>query len=289
MSREIKVLHLEPTDVCQAACPMCLRELDAKFDKSQQHHLTISHVKECYSEDFIKNLNKMFMCGIYGDPAAGKYTLDLYRYFRKINPGIVLGMNSNGGLQNTVWWHELGRIMNQSEDYVVFSIDGNQDTNSVYRVNVNWDRVKSNVEAFISAGGRAHWDMLVYRHNQHQVDECEQLARDMGFSWFRAKVSRRSFTETLQQPTGWQPVVVSSGSINCHALNEQSEYMDAQGRIAPCCWLGGTTNRFVDSFDDIQLSWLGTTPNAVCKKTCTASNNQSSFSNQWQREVNLEI
>jgi MoaA/NifB/PqqE/SkfB family radical SAM enzyme len=137
MSREIKVLHLEPTDVCQAACPMCLRELDAKFNKEQQHHLTVSHIQKHYSEDFIKNLNKMFMCGIYGDPAAGKYTLDLYRYFRKINTGIVLGMNSNGGLQNTIWWHELGRIMSQSEDYVVFSIDGNQDTNSVYRVNVN--------------------------------------------------------------------------------------------------------------------------------------------------------
>ena len=287
--RDIKVLHLEPTDVCQAACPMCLRELDPKFNKAQQHHLTVLHIQKHYSEDFIKNLNKMFMCGIYGDPAAGKYTLDLYRYFRKTNPGIVLGMNSNGGLQNTLWWHELGRIMNQSEDYVVFSIDGNQDTNSVYRVNVNWDRVKSNVEAFISAAGRAHWEMLVYRDNQHQVDECEQLARDMGFSWFRAKVSRRSFTETLQQPTGWQPVTVSSGSINCHALNEQSEYMDAQGRIAPCCWLGGTQDKFIDNFDNIQLSWSGATPNAVCKKTCTTSNNQSSFSNQWQREVNLAV
>ena len=73
------------------------------------------------------------------------------------------------------------------------------------------------------------------------------------------------------------------------ALNEQSEYMDAQGRIAPCCWLGGTQDKFTDSFDDIQLSWSSATPNAVCKKTCTTSNNQSSFSSQWQREVNLAI
>lgn len=287
--RDIKVLHLEPTDVCQAACAMCLRELDNKFDKSQQHHLTVSHIKARYSEDLIKNLNKMFMCGIYGDPAAGKYTLDLYRFFRKINPNIVLGMNSNGGLQNTLWWYELGRIMNQSEDYVVFSIDGNQDTNSVYRVNVNWDRIKNNVEAFISAGGQAHWDMLVYRHNQHQVDECEQLARDWGFKWFRAKVSRRSFTDTLREPTGWQPVVVNTGNIKCHALHEQSEYMDAQGRVAPCCWLGGTQQHPVPDIDTVEKSWSTDSPHPVCQRTCTSANDQTSFSNQWQREVNLAV
>jgi len=287
--RDIKVLHLEPTDVCQAACPLCLRELDPDFVKTRQHHLTVSHVQQQYSEEFIKNLSKMFMCGIYGDPAAGRYSLDLYRYFRKTNPNIVLGMNSNGGLQNTLWWHELGRIMNQSQDYVVFSIDGNEDTNHIYRVNVSWTKLKNNIEAFVSAGGRAQWDMLVYRHNQHQVDECEQLARDMGFKWFRAKVSRRSFTDTLQKPTDWQPVVVSTGDIKCHAIDEQSEYMDAHGHAAPCCWLGGTQNKFVENFDDVQKSWNTSNPNTVCKKTCTSNNNQSSFTNQWQREVNLEI
>lgn len=285
--RDIKVLHLEPTDVCQAACPLCLRELDSNFDKSKQHHLSIAQIQNKYSENFIKNLDKMFMCGVYGDPAAGKYTLDIYRYFRKINPNIVLGMNTNGGLQNTVWWHELGCIMNQPQDYVVFSIDGNEDTNSVYRVNVNWTRLKENIKAFVSAGGKAHWDMLIYEHNQHQVDECEQLAREMGFNWFRSKVSRRSLKASLQYPTGWQPMTISSTVIKCHALIEHSEYLDAQGRSAPCCWLGGTQDKFIENFDQVQQSWTSTTPNITCKKTCAVVNNQSSFSNQWQREVQL--
>ena len=33
MTREIKVLHLESTNVCQAACPLCARETDPLFDK----------------------------------------------------------------------------------------------------------------------------------------------------------------------------------------------------------------------------------------------------------------
>jgi sulfatase maturation enzyme AslB (radical SAM superfamily) len=266
---------------------LCARETDVEFDKKQHHHLTVAQVATHYDDDFIKNLNKMFMCGVYGDPAAGKYTLDLYRYFRKINTKIMLGMNTNGALQNTIWWHELGHVMNQSHDCVVFSIDGNKDTNHIYRKNVNWERLKHNIEAFVAAGGRAHWDMLVYQYNQHQVDECEQLARDMGFSWFRAKVSRRGFTDTLQQPTAWQSMIVANGNIKCHALQEQSEYMDAQGRVSPCCWLGGTQSKFVTDFDKVQQSWSTHAPNAVCQITCSTHNNQSNFLGQWQREVEL--
>ena len=188
--REIKVLHLESTDVCQAACPLCARELDPLFNKRKKNHLTINQILKHYDDDAIAKLDKVFICGNYGDPAAGKYTLDIFRYFRKINPTITLGMNTNGALQTTFWWHELGKLFTQPLDYVVFSIDGLEDTNGTYRVNVNWKKLMSNVEAYIAAGGTAHWDMLVYRHNQHQVEECEQLARHMGFTWFRAKVSK---------------------------------------------------------------------------------------------------
>jgi MoaA/NifB/PqqE/SkfB family radical SAM enzyme len=287
MLRNIKVLHLESTDVCQAACALCARETDVNFRKDQQHHLDMHKLLQVFDAGQIQQLDKMFMCGNYGDPAAGKYTLDIYQSFRKINPDIVLGMNSNGGLQNTLWWHEIGRTFNQPCDYVVFSIDGLEDTNSTYRVNVDWKKLMNNATAYIQAGGRAHWDMLVYRHNQHQVDECEQLARDMGFSWFRAKVSKRGFTDRLVQPIGWQLPNVQGTKINCHALNEQSTYIDAQGRVSPCCWLGNTQKDFVTDFDAVQSSWTGIQPNITCINTCGTANVNTSFSNQWQRETQL--
>lgn len=287
MLRDIKVLHLEPTDVCQAACPLCARETDADFNKKRQHHLDMSKIMRVFDADRIAELDKMFMCGNYGDPAAGKYTLDIYREFRELNKKIVLGMNTNGALQSTLWWHELGKIFNQSQDYVVFSIDGLEDTNSVYRKNVSWSRLMHNVEAFVAAGGSAHWDMLVYRHNQHQVDECEQLARDLGFRWFRAKVSKRGFTDRLEAPIGWQLPAVQGTKINCHALNEQSAFIDAQGNLSPCCWLGARQNNFITDFATIQGTWNSLQPNIVCMDTCGTKDNGSSFTNQWQREVQL--
>lgn len=231
----------------------------------------------------IADLDKMFMCGNYGDPAAGKWTVDIYNKFRQINPDIVLGMNSNGALQNTEWWQQLGKIFYKPQDYVIFSIDGLEDTNHIYRKNVNWAKLIENVKSFIASGGKAHWDMLVYKHNQHQVDACEALAKDLGFSWFRAKVSKRPYINGLEFPTGWQNPVKVTGPVHCQALKESSLYIDAQGRQHPCCWLGATQVDFV-TMDQVQESWA-TTPHPVCKKTCSSVKN--SFLSQWQREIKL--
>lgn len=119
--RKIRVLHIEPTDVCQAACPLCAREINPDFNKSNQHHLKVEHIQQLYSEQIAKKSDKIFMCGNYGDPAAGKYTLDLYRYFRSCNPNVTPGMNSNVALQTNFWWHGLAEILNQPQDYCVFN------------------------------------------------------------------------------------------------------------------------------------------------------------------------
>lgn len=283
----VRVLHLEPTDVCQAACPLCARETDINFDKNSHNYLTVDLIKELIKEPTISQLDKMFMCGNYGDPAANRQSIDIFSYFRKVNKSIVLGMNTNGGLQSTDWWVELANILNQSRDYVVFSIDGLEDTNHIYRRNVNWNRVIKNAEAFIRAGGSAHWDMLVYAHNEHQVDDCESLAREMGFTWFRAKVSKRQTTVSwLSQPKNWSRPVADLGPVDCFRNNDQSLYLSAQGVLHPCCWLGHGKET-IDEFDQIQASWDTNNCNPICKKTCSTVDNHSNFTSQWQRNVQL--
>ena len=286
--RRIKVLHIEPTDVCQAACPLCARETDTTFRRDQKHHLRIEQIQQHFSERVIGNLDKMFMCGNYGDPAAGYYTMDIYNYFRKINSEIVLGMNTNGAVQSTFFWHALGRLFNKPKDYCVFSIDGLEDTNAIYRKNVNWEKLMSNAQAYIAAGGSAHWDMLVYKHNQHQVEACEQLARDMGFKWFRAKVSKRGFTDHLEFPMGWQQPVVKQGPIKCHVLAEKSMYIDAQGHVSPCCWQGSRQTNFIqDDLITLKTTWRTKTPDSVCASACSVPNRRTVFEDQWRKDVEL--
>ena len=267
---------------------MCARETDPAFRKDSKHHLRVEQIQQHFSDRVIGGLDKMFMCGNYGDPAAGYYTQDIYRYFRKINPDITLGMNTNGALQSTFWWHGLGRILSGPQDYCVFSIDGLEDTNAVYRKNVVWSKLMANAEAFISAGGSAHWDMLVYKHNQHQVEACEELARSMGFRWFRAKVSRRGFTDRLEAPMGWQLPMAKTTKIKCHAQQERSMYIDAQGRVSACCWLGSRQQDFFkDDLKTVKLTWRTDQPNPVCASACSVTAGRTPFLDQWQREVEL--
>lgn len=286
MPREIKVLHIEPTDVCQASCPLCSRVTDPNFDPSTQRHLTVEQLNSAIDVHTLKNLDKMFACGDYGDPAAGIHTMELFRYLRSINPNVVLGMNTNGGLRNTSWWQELALLLNQQQDYVVFSIDGLEDTNHVYRRGVQWVKVIKNAQAFIDAGGSAHWDMLIYQHNEHQVAQAKDLAKKMGFTWFRAKVSKRPLANGLAYPTRMQPIKIVTGPIQCHALKEHSIYVDARGVVNPCCWLGNTKVHNEINFDEIQRSWT-TSPHPVCRTTCSSRNNSTNFSSQWHIEEQL--
>jgi len=48
-----------------------------------------------------------------------------------------------------------------------------------------------NAKAFIDAGGIAHWDFIVFQHNEHQVEEARHLAKEMGFKNFNVKKTTR--------------------------------------------------------------------------------------------------
>jgi hypothetical protein len=296
----IRVLHVEPTTVCNAACPQCARENPELYQEHNRSELTVEQCQQLFTVEFVQQLEKMFMCGNFGDPAAGANTLEIFRWFRSINPTITLGMNSNGSLRTTEWWQDLAAIMNQPNDYVVFSIDGLEDTNHIYRRNTVWSKLIENAQAFIDAGGHAHWDMLIFDHNQHQLHTAQQLAASMGFQWFRSKVSKRFKTQPvswLTPPKNYQlPNVNHIDHIDCHALKERSLFVSATGEIFPCCWIGNHTfsrDPGLDTllntpnFQGVIDSWIST-PHIVCSQTCGASNGTTSFDAQWQTQVQLQ-
>jgi hypothetical protein len=299
MINNIKVLHLEPTTVCNAACPQCARENSNLYnDKLNRSVITLDYCKELFNIKFIKNLDKMFMCGNFGDPAANKESLDILRYFRKHNPSITLGMNTNGSIQNTKWWTEVGKLFSNPTDYVVFSIDGLEDTNHIYRRNVHWNKIIENATAFIQAGGSAHWDMLIFKHNEHQIDDAIAFAKDIGFSWFRSKVSKRFVThpvEGIEAPVNFTLPNTYSDKIKCHVLKEQSIYVAGNGIKYPCCWIG--SEAFNVDLDLKELldtkNWQGLVdswnknPHKICSEACGVKNEKTSFESQWNKEIQL--
>jgi sulfatase maturation enzyme AslB (radical SAM superfamily) len=90
-------------------------------------------------------------------------------------------MNTNGSARTVDWWRDIAEVL-KPNGYVIFSIDGLEDTNHLYRRNTNWEKIISNVNAFIEAGGIAHWEYIVFEHNEHQIDIARDLASSLGFS-----------------------------------------------------------------------------------------------------------
>jgi sulfatase maturation enzyme AslB (radical SAM superfamily) len=107
-------------------------------------------------------------------------------------------MHTNGSMKRPEWWAELARTIVR-KGYVIFGLDGLEDTNHLYRQGTVWSKIMENVQAFIAAGGRARWDFIVFAHNEHQVEQAEQLSKDMGFEKFQYKKSARFFSNTKAQ------------------------------------------------------------------------------------------
>jgi MoaA/NifB/PqqE/SkfB family radical SAM enzyme len=194
---KVTQVHWEPTDKCNSGCAMCPRYDSQGFELSTLENVewTLESFKKAWTVDFIKDLNKVLACGNFGDPCACKEFVDMYEYMREINPNIELACNTNGSLRTQDWWARLGKVITQRTDrtggYCTFSIDGLEDTNHLYRRGTVWKNIMRNAEAFITAGGEAHWDFIVFEHNEHQVDEARNLAIKMGFKNFNVKRTTR--------------------------------------------------------------------------------------------------
>jgi MoaA/NifB/PqqE/SkfB family radical SAM enzyme len=194
---EIKTVHLEMTEACNASCPMCARNLNGGEVNPLLHgaELTIADIEKIFPVEFVKQLDRLYMCGNYGDPAVARDTLEAFAYFREHNSKINLSMHTNGSMKRPEWWAELAGVIGRN-GYVIFGLDGLEDTNHLYRQGTVWPKIMENVKAFIAAGGRARWDYIVFAHNEHQVEAAEELSKQMGFEKFNVKKSNRFFSNT---------------------------------------------------------------------------------------------
>lgn len=290
---DIRTIHLENTQNCQANCPMCDRsknggEINPHINLDE---LTIDDVKNIFEPDFIKQLNTMYMCGNLGDPIVARDTLEIFSYFRKHNPTMWLSMNTNAGARDATWWGNLASILGRS-GAVIFSVDGLADTNHIYRQGVKWDAVYNSMKSFIGAGGRARWDFLVFEHNQHQVDEAEELAQTMGFEKFVAKKTGRFVSGTsapkdlhtgtdrkgvakveIKKPNeqyqnsalkSQAAIVEKHGNMDnyydttkvlCKVKDTGSLFITAEGLAMPCCWTAGRMYKWWHPDPKVEQIW----------------------------------
>lgn len=214
---QVRSIHIEGSSHCNASCPVCPRNYHGgeAYDWFQKKHFTLAEHMEFFSSDFARQLHLVLYCGNLGDPSLNPELVEICQWWLSQNPNLTLQINTNAGTRDEHFWGGLGKVLRGTQGNVTFSVDGLEDTNHIYRRGVVWDRVIRAMKAFIEAGGPAVWEFLVFKHNQHQVDEARSLAEELGFQKFYAKKAMG-----FGGPLGAQaiPVLKRDGSFDYHIL-----------------------------------------------------------------------
>jgi len=189
-------LDIEVSSLCNAACPNCPRNVNggATSKVFNETYITFSQFRSWFNEKTINRQKRLQFCGTFGDPITNPDLMDIVTYVKDNRNDIKnldnenLQFNTNGSLKSTEWWYKFGKLLSEMPgSFVIWSIDGLEDTNHLYRRNTDFNKIIENVKAFIDGGGVAHWDYLIFKHNEHQVTEAMNLAKELGFKKFFKK------------------------------------------------------------------------------------------------------
>jgi MoaA/NifB/PqqE/SkfB family radical SAM enzyme len=259
---DIRHVHLEISTRCNAACPGCPRNLCGVdvVTGYPLHDMTLEEAQHIFTSKFLQQLEAIDINGNLGDFVTARDGVDIVRYFREQNKKLKILISTNGGARPTIW-KELAKLDVQ----VVFCIDGLADTHKLYRKQTKWQTVIDHAQSFIKAGGRATWKMILFDHNQHEIEQCRILSKDLGFDQFTVADHGRDAFPVFDQKKKYQYSIgqhtqpidfnelydryidsttngyvepVKSDNIQCQAQGKKSMYVTATGEVYPCCWLG---------------------------------------------------
>ncbi len=261
---QLKNIHLEISNNCQASCPMCTRNIHGGLENPllKMSNWSLSRFKKIVNREVLDQVNMIYFCGNYGDPLMNSELIDMIEYAVKINPHVSIRIHTNGSLRDKNWWKKLYHVL-PIDHSVVFAIDGLEDSHSIYRIGTNYKKILENAKTFIQEGGNAEWAFIRFQHNEHQVEEAKKIASDLNFKKFVMKDSSRWLLNTkfpvydnkgetiyFLEPSKYSELkfidkkiidnyksIIKDVEISCHALKSKEIYIDAQGHVFPCCWL----------------------------------------------------
>jgi len=224
-TKVIKELQIEITNYCQARCPECARE-QVHLSESKKHispyyyelntkYVNIEQFKSWFNKDNWESLYLIDFCGNYDEPTTNPDLLEIIDWIlgEDLFPkDLVVSIATNGGTRSTQFWKDMGSLCEKyrrnsrhSRLRVVWGIDGLEDTNHIYRINVKWDKLQENFRAFLSSGGYGYWQFIYFKHNEHQEKEVEQRSIDEGFAgmkWRGGQAHEYSKTEIRPMDIG---------------------------------------------------------------------------------------
>jgi MoaA/NifB/PqqE/SkfB family radical SAM enzyme len=282
MLKDTTWIHAELSSRCQAMCPDCPRnDYGYKLRKDYpERDLTINDWKKIFDGVHLPYVNQILFNGNFGDPLINDDLIDIIEYCHSRWGKLDIHISTNGGIRNVDWWKKFGEKSKywkkRTKVLVAFCIDGLEDTQELYRINVPYKKAIENAKAFINAGGRAYWRMVPFAHNEHQINAARSLAKEYGFTklvlndcdrdnlWVftddvngyyitptsdkkQLKLASHEDVYTPNLDRNWNTEYLKNldhswkeydNKIKCFAQDTKTFYISSSGEIYPCCWTG---------------------------------------------------
>lgn len=191
--QDIKWLDVDISASCNAGCIDCNRFF--YHEQDDEYKLNVLHPAMNKLADVDKwepmiaqfvDLKYVQLLGNVGDPMVHPHIDKFVEIAHKHHPQARIEINSNGSIGSLNTWKKLSALSKQLGKQLtfVFSIDGLEDTNHIYRRGVDWNRLMERVKLYIGEGGWAEWKMIDFPYNLDQRQEAKLLAEKMGFKQF---------------------------------------------------------------------------------------------------------
>ncbi len=175
---------IDACNVCNLRCPLCPTGNTTIARK--QAMLSLEQYKELF--DKIKEYALVVSLYNHGEPLLNPDVFSIIEHTHRNRVGTNISSNFN-------WPQpvEINDFIRSGLDYVTVSLDGvTQDSYQQYRVRGDVREVFDNLKRLLSAKKTlrsktpfVEWQFIVFKHNEHEVEEARKLASELGVDLLR--------------------------------------------------------------------------------------------------------
>lgn len=265
--------HIEISSKCTLRCSRCARqEVPSTLVNTE---LDLEFFKRNFTPKFIlSTVEKITFCGDDGDPIYAHDLIPVIKYLKSVKD-IEIVIVTNGSYKKESWWAELGNALTV-KDSVHFSVDGfDNRSNNLYRINSDYDSIIQGIKTLRAQSEcQIIWAAIAFRFNEDHLDSMKEYAQLLGVDRFQITLStkfgaiypsygendllqpskkyissshrfERQVTDFTVRQTPVHPINIKlyehtklkDTIVPLCEIGNKGLYIDAQGRLFPCCWV----------------------------------------------------
>jgi MoaA/NifB/PqqE/SkfB family radical SAM enzyme len=281
--------HIEISSKCTLACPRCARQ--EVPDSLINTELDLQFFQRNFTPEFIKsNVEKITFCGDDGDPIYAHDLIPVIQYIKSVKP-VEIVIITNGSYKKSQWWIQLGKLLDHNDSVHFSIDGYDNISNNLYRINSDYDSIIAGLQALrANSSCKIVWAAIAFKFNENKLEFMQQFARQLGVDRFQitrstkfgsiypsygsddplqpsvkfVSSSQRFERDIIPLSTSGNPAPVSLTNLKLFdqvntsngvkplcAIGNKGLYIDARGRLFPCCWVA---NRYSHNTEWQQLA-----------------------------------